>query len=196
MRFSLILRPSDWNMAKDLTTILRGIDDSGQASEAILPMVYAELRAIAAIQLRQERAGHTLLTTDLVHEAYLRLFESGQRSWNDKRHFFAAAALAMRRILLDHARRKLAAKRTDPEQGISAPDRLELGREMSPAEVLDLDSALTRLLELDERQCQIVHYRVFAGLTGKETAELMGMSERTVAREWFSAKAWLREQVC
>lgn len=182
-------------MNEDLTKVLRQLRDSDEAVEAALPMVYRELRAIAAVQLRQERAGHTLLTTDLVHEAYLRLFESSERNWNDRKHFFSAAALAMRRILVDHARRKTAAKRTDPDDGVPAAERPELGPRLSLAEVLDLDQALETLEALDARQARIVHLRVFAGLTGKETAELLGLSERTVAREWFTAKAWLREQM-
>lgn len=182
-------------MDTELTGVLNNLQGSPDAIEKALPLVYRELRAIAAVQLRQERAGHTLLTTDLVHEAYLRLFEGKAAKFNDKRHFFATAALAMRRILVDHARRKTANKRTDPDAGIPVTERPELGAQLSIAEVLDLDQALELLQQLDERQCQIVHLRVFAGLTGKETAELMGLSERTVAREWFSAKAWLREQV-
>jgi RNA polymerase sigma factor (TIGR02999 family) len=182
-------------MDKDLTGVLNELDSAPDAIEKALPLVYKELRAIAAVQLRQERAGHTFLTTDLVHEAYLRLFDGSPSRFNDKRHFFATAALAMRRILVDHARKKNAAKRMDPDAGIPAVERPELGPQLSIAEVLDLDIALELLESLDERQSQIVHLRVFAGLTGKETAELMSLSERTVAREWFSAKAWLREQV-
>lgn len=183
------------SMSEDFTSVLRGIDDPAAASEALLPLVYNELRAIAAVQLRQERAGHTLMTSDLVHEAYIRLFDGNQPNWNDRRHFFATAALAIRRILVDHARRKQAAKRTDPDEGVPIAERIELGASLSMAEILDLDRALSALKDLDDRQCQIVHYRVFAGLTARETADLMGISERTVAREWFSGKAWLREQI-
>ena len=182
-------------MDTDITQILRKIDNPAEASEAILPLVYSELRAIAAVQLRQENPGHTLLTHDLVHEAYLRLFDGTQPRWNDRKHFFSAAALAIRRILVDHARRKQAKKRTDPEDGIAVDERVMQVSNMSRAEVIDLDNALQELEVLDERQCQIVHYRVFAGLTVKETADLMEISERTVAREWFSAKLWLQEQV-
>lgn len=182
-------------MENDLTGVLKVLHRSPDAIEKALPLVYRELRAIAAVQLRQERPGHTFLTTDLVHEAYLRLFDGNQSRFNDKKHFFATAAIAMRRILVDHARKKSTAKRTDPEEGIPMSERPDLGPQLSIAEVLDLDNALEQMEALDSRQCQIVHFRVFAGLTGKETAELMGLSERTVAREWFSAKAWLREQV-
>jgi RNA polymerase sigma factor (TIGR02999 family) len=182
-------------MNEDLTRLLRQLSDSEEAVETILPLVYRELHAIAAVQLRQERSGHTLLTTDLVHEAYLRLLQGNHPGWNDRKHFFSAAALAMRRILVDHARKKTAAKRTDPDEGVPVADRPELGPRLSLSEVLDLDKALETLKELDPRQSEIVHLMVFAGMTGKETAELMGLSQRTVAREWFSAKAWLREQV-
>jgi RNA polymerase sigma factor (TIGR02999 family) len=182
-------------MTENLTEMLRHLGDSEDAVEKVLPLVYGELRAIAAVQLRQERPGHTLLTTDLVHETYLRLLHGQNHNWNDRKHFFSAAALAMRRILVDHARRKTASKRTDPEDGLPVTDRPELGPRLSLSEVLDLDRALEDLKRLDPRQCEIVHLRVFAGLTGKETAELLGLSQRTVARDWFSAKAWLREQI-
>jgi RNA polymerase sigma factor (TIGR02999 family) len=182
-------------MTENLTEMLRHLGDSEDAVEKVLPLVYGELRAIAAVQLRQERPGHTLLTTDLVHETYLRLLHGQSHNWNDRKHFFSAAALAMRRILVDHARRKTASKRTDPEDGLPVTDRPELGPRLSFSEVLDLDQALEDLKRLDPRQCEIVHLRVFAGLTGKETAELLGLSQRTVARDWFSAKAWLREQI-
>jgi RNA polymerase sigma factor (TIGR02999 family) len=182
-------------MTENLTEMLRRLGDSVDAVEKVLPLVYGELRAIAAVQLRQERPGHTLLTTDLVHEAYLRLFRGQNHDWNDRKHFFSAAALAMRRILVDHARRKTASKRIDPDEGVPVAERPELGPRLSLSEMLDLDQALDDLQRLDPRQCEIVHLQVFAGLTGKETAELMGLSQRTVAREWFSAKAWLREQI-
>jgi RNA polymerase sigma factor (TIGR02999 family) len=182
-------------MTEDLTEMLRHLGDSGNAVEKVLPLVYRELRAIAAVQLRKERPGHTLLTTDLVHETYLRLLHGQSHNWNDRKHFFSAAALAMRRILVDHARQKAASKRTDPDKGLPTTERAEFGPRLSLGEILDLDRALEDLERLDPRQCEIVHLRVFAGLTGKETAELMGLSERTVARDWFSAKVWLREQI-
>lgn len=182
-------------LSEDLTKLLHELGDSEDAVETILPLVYRELHAIAAVQLRQERAGHTLLTTDLVHEASIKLLQGKQQSWNDRKHFFSAAALAMRRILVDHARRKTAAKRTDPDDGVPLLERPELGPVLSLGEILDLDRALERLADLDPRQAEIVNLRIFAGLTGKETAELTGLSERTVAREWFSAKAWLHEQL-
>lgn len=182
-------------MSEDLTKLLRELGDSEGAVETILPLVYRELHAIAAVQLRQERDGHTFLTTDLVHEASLKLLQGKDQNWNDRKHFFSAAALAMRRILVDHARRKTAAKRTDPDEGVPMLERPELGPTLSLAEIVDLDQALERLAELDPRQAEIVNLRVFAGLTGRETAELTGLSQRTVAREWFSAKAWLHEQM-
>jgi RNA polymerase sigma factor (TIGR02999 family) len=182
-------------MSEDLTGILHQLDDTPEATEELLAAVYGELRASAGTQLRQERAGHTLLTTDLVHEAYLRLFEGNQPRFRDRRHFFATAALAMRRILVDHARRKTAGKRTDPFDGVPLADRPDMAGKLSLAEVLDLDRALEELERLDQRQCEIVLYRVFAGLTKKEIAEIMDLSERTIGREWFSARVWLTEQI-
>jgi len=182
-------------MTENLTKILNSAEDQSQAMKTALPLVYNELRAIAAVHLRQERPGHTLLATDLVHEAYLRLFEGKTPQWNDKKHFFATAAVSMRRILVDHARKKTSIKRTDPENGIKQAERPELGPQLSLEDVLDLDIALQKLQKLDEKQCQIVQLRVFAGLTENEIAELMEISRRSVAREWWSAKLWLREQM-
>ena len=179
----------------NLSKILNNTHDQSVAVEVALPLVYNELRAVAAVHLRQERAGHTLLATDLVHEAYLRLFEGETPKWNDKKHFFATAAIAMRRILVDHARKKNSLKRTDPEAGIKQSERLELGPQLSLEDVLDLDIALEKLQQLDEKQAQIVQLRIFAGLSEDEVAEVMDVSKRTIAREWWSAKLWLREQM-
>jgi len=182
-------------MQEDLTKLLNTALDGSQEVQKILPLVYNELRAIAAVQLRQERSGHSLMTTDLVHEAYLKLFHGNKSSWNDRKHFFSAAALAMRGILVDHARKKATKKRTDPNDGVPELERIELGSKLSMDNMLDLDRALAKMQQYDERQSQIVHLRIFAGLTGKETAELLDISERTEAREWWSAKLWLREQI-
>ena len=182
-------------MQEDLTKLLNMALDGSHQGQEILSLVYNELRAIAAAQLRQERPGHSLLTTDLVHEAYLKLFHGSKPSWNDRKHFFAAAALAMRGILVDHARKKASKKRTDPEDNLPEFERIELGGKLSMESIIDLDRALSKMQQYDERQSQIVHLRVFAGLTGKETAELLNISERTEAREWWSAKLWLQEQL-
>ncbi len=182
-------------MSKDLTAMFENLQHSTESIEKVLPRVYDELRAIASVLLRSERPGHTLLTTDLVHEAYLRLSDNNGIRFNDKKHFFATAALAMRRVLVDHARSKATSKRTDPERNLPLSERHSLGPRLSLAEVLDLDEALDELQKLDERQCQVVHLRIFAGMTGQETAELMDLSRRTVEREWLSAKAWLYERI-
>jgi len=181
--------------SKTLSEILNNTPDSSVAVEIALPLVYNQLRAIAAVHLRQERPGHTLLPTDLVHEAYLRLFEGKTPQWNDKKHFFSTAAIAMRRILVDHARKKSTIKRTDPEAGLKQVERVELGPQIALEDILDLDIAMDRLQQLDHRQWQIVQLRIFAGLGEDETAELMDISKRTVAREWWSAKIWLLEQL-
>ena len=182
-------------MIKNLTLLLNQARDGTAAREAALPLVYAELRAIAAVHIRREKPGHSLLPTDLVHEAYLRLFDGETPSWNNRKHFFATAALAMRHILVDHARKKCSLKRSDPEAGLRRSERLAFGSRLSPEDILDLDCALSELQQLDERQYQIVQLRFFAGLNGRETAELMGISQSTVARQWWSAKLWLREQM-
>lgn len=181
--------------SSDLTQILKEVAEDSSKLEKLMPIVYQELRTIASAKLRQERAGHTLLTTDLVHEAYLRLFEGENLEWNDRKHFFASAALAMRRILVDYARRKNAKKRVDPETGLVLKERFGHDSSLSAEEMLDLDEALQELENLDPRQAEVVCLRVFAGLSGKETSDMMGISLRTVAREWWSAKVWLRDRM-
>ncbi len=159
-----------------------------------MPLVYAELRSLARRYLRRERSDHTLQATALVHEAYLRLVDQRGVTWQNRAHFFGVAAQAMRRILVDHARRHHAAKRGGPAFKISLDDVVVAAQERSD-DVLALDDALTRLTALDPRQGQIVELRVFSGLTVEETAEALGISPATVKREWMSAKAWLTREV-
>lgn len=181
-------------VTKDLTQLLNKAAECEETANALLPVVYGELRKIASAQLRRENSGHTLLTTDLVHEAYLKLFPAESLTWNDKRHFFASAAVVMRRILVDHARRKSAKKRMDHDRRPESA-REDQSSEMPIEAIVELDYALELLEQLDERQCQIVQLKVFAGLTGKEIAQLLEISDRTVAREWWSAKAWLKARI-
>ena len=167
---------------------LRGGNED--ALDQLVPLVYEDLRRIARRQLLRERAGHTLSTTDLVHEAYGRLVDLDHVEWQDRAHFCAVAAQAMRRILVDYARRRNAQKRGGQhphlsldENRIAVDDQAEL--------VLSLDQALTRLSAFDERLGQVVEYRYFGGLTEEEAAEVLGVSARTVRRDWSKAKAWL-----
>ncbi|HVR98128.1 MAG TPA: ECF-type sigma factor [Thermoanaerobaculia bacterium] len=167
----------------------------GGATDRLMALVYDELRAMARRQLRRRRPGQTLTTTALVHEAYLKLVDHPGATWQDRSHFLSVAALAMRHILVDSARRHVAKKRGG--EGIRIPlDELRLSgaepsTEARAVEVLALDSALTSLAALNERLSQLVELRFFAGLNEEETARVMGTSERTVRRDWRKARAFL-----
>lgn len=167
----------------------------GHATQRLITLVYDELRAMARRQLRHWRHGQTITTTALVHEAYLRLVDTRSTTWDDRSHFFSVAALAMRHILVDAARRRVAKKRGGEEVRITF-DELRLGggkrdAEARAVEVLAVDRALTSLSALDGRLSQLVELRFFAGLTEEETAEVMGTSERTVRRDWRKARSFL-----
>lgn len=164
------------------------------ALERLVPLVYRELRTIAARQLRRERADHTLQPTALVHEAYLKLVDQRPSGWRNRGHFFAVAAQAMRRILVDHARAHRAAKRGRDFEKV-AIETADAVVEAPTADVLALDEALTRLSTLDPRQGQVVELRCFGGLTIEETADAVGLSLTTVKEEWRLAKAWLHREL-
>ena len=177
-----------------VTRILQGSAYSDEAVEDILPRVYKELRKVAAVSLRKERAGHSLVATELVHEAYLRLFTGEQPRYNDRRHFFATAAIAMRRILVEHARKKQAGKRIPAEAVVP----LEKAPEIAVAgntDLLALDQALKKLAEFDPRGAQVVELRYFAGLTESEAAEVLEVSRPTVSRAWSAARVWLSREM-
>jgi RNA polymerase sigma factor (TIGR02999 family) len=162
--------------------------------DRLLPLVYAELRRIAARRLRHERAGHTLQPTALVHEAYLRLVEQRNVSWQNRAHFYGVAAQVMRRILVDHARRHAARKRGDGAHRVPLEevDHVLAAPETS---VLALDQALTRLEQLDPGLAQIVELRAFGGMTIEESAHVLKVSPSTAKREWRTAKAWLTREL-
>jgi RNA polymerase sigma factor (TIGR02999 family) len=168
-----------------------------EALDRLVPLVYDELRLVARRQLRRERPEHTLGTTGLVHEAYLRLVGQSQMDWRDRTHFFAIAARVMRRVLVDYARRRGAQKRGAGQRAASLDELDELGAVVDEqAEMLvALDDALARLSELDERQCRVVECRFFAGFTEDETAEMLGVSARTVRNDWVKARAWLYQEL-
>jgi RNA polymerase sigma factor (TIGR02999 family) len=165
-----------------------------EALDRLLPVVYTELRRQAARHLRRERAGHTLQTTDLIHEAYLRLVDQRSVSWQNRAHFFAVAAQSMRRILVDHARRRHRAKRGGSDIAIPLDEGLLVAAEKS-VDLLALDEALTRLAAIDVRQSQIVELRFFSGLSNEETAAVIGVSLTTVKDDLNMAKAWLRREI-
>lgn len=160
------------------------------ALEKLMPLVYKELRQLAHQYLGKERVGHTLLTTDLVHEAYLRLVDQQRVRWQNRAHFFGIAATLMRRILVDHARGKNRVKRGAGAQQVSLADAAAVSRQ-STVDILALDNALTELGELDQRKARVVELRFFAGLEVEEVAEFLKLSPATVLRDWKMAKAWL-----
>lgn len=165
------------------------------AAARLFPMVYDELRRLAASALKGERADHTLQPTALVHEAFLRLADLPDRQWQDRAHFVAVAARAMRRILVDHARARNAVKRGSGEIRVSLEDVDVPAGEGADVDLVTLDEALSTLAALDERQARIVELRFFGGLTVDETAVLIDLSTRTVKREWQMARAWLRREL-
>jgi RNA polymerase sigma-70 factor, ECF subfamily len=164
------------------------------ALDRLMPLVYRELRRIAGRQMRDERAGHTLQPTALVHEAFLRLVDQSRADWQNRAQFVAVSAQLMRRLLVDHARRRRAAKRGTP---------VTLNEEILPRspgadqteEILAVDEVLARLAELDERQARIVELRYFGGLSVEETAEVLGIAARTVKLDWAMAKGWMKSQL-
>jgi RNA polymerase sigma factor (TIGR02999 family) len=176
----------------DVTGILSAIEQGDpHAAEQLLPLVYDELRKLAAQKLAREPPGQTLQATALVHEAYLKLVRADAlRSWNGRVHFFAAAAEAMRRILIDHARGKHRARRGGRMKRVELPDIAALA-ETGADELLALDEALTRLQAADPRRAELVRLRYFAGLTLEQAAELLGISRATADRHWAFARAWL-----
>jgi RNA polymerase sigma factor (TIGR02999 family) len=163
--------------------------------DAILPRVYDELQALAHGQLRRERADHTLNTTALVHEAYLKLVRQERVSWQNRAHFFAIAATAMRRILINYAHKRNAEKRGGGQALATFEDGMGGGREANVEELLALDGALERLAVHSERQSRVVEYRFFGGLTHEEIAEVLGVSVPTVGRDWRFARAWLSREL-
>ena len=174
-----------------LAEIRRGNQD---AKQALLTLVYPELRRIAAHYMRQERPAHTLRTTGLVHEVYLKLFGSAEGHWENRAHFFGAVAREMRRILVDYARARNAQKRPDGRVMVSLADVDTPGPERDE-DLVALDDALSALERVDERASRVVELRFFTGLTEKETAEALNLSVATVKRDWTFAKAWLFDQL-
>lgn len=160
------------------------------ALDSLTPVVYDELRRLAAIYLHRERPGHTLQATAVVHEAYMRLVDQRAVQWQNRAHFFGIAAQMIRRILVDHARGVRAAKRGGGVVALSLDEALGVS-EKRDLEVEALDDALHTLSQVDPQQARVVELRFFTGLSIEETAEVLGISESTVKRDWISAKAWL-----
>jgi RNA polymerase sigma factor (TIGR02999 family) len=181
--------------SQEVTSLLIAWSDGDQAAlDELLPLVYQELHRLAHRHLRRERGGHTLQTTALVHEAYLRLIDQKEVQWRNRAHFFALSAQMMRRILVDSARARKRRKRGGGALQITFDEGLEVSDERA-AEVVALDEALQSLAEFDQRKSRMVELRFFAGLSIEETAEVLGVSPGTVMRDWTLAKTWLQREI-
>ena len=179
----------------EITQVLQAIRrGDGRASEELLPLVYTELRQLAAARMSQESAGQTLQATALVHEAWLRMVGDGDREWQNRAHFFGAAAEAMRRILVDNARRKSRLKRGGDQLRVDI-EELDLVATSPDEKILLMDEALEKLRAEDPEKARIVVMKFFGGMTNQEVAENLGMTERTVERQWAFAKAWLFQSI-
>lgn len=184
-----------------VTAILAGLGgedaDPPTSAEELMPLVYEDLRKRAALYMRRESPGHTLQPTALVHEAYLKLADQSRVSWQGRTHFFAVGANIMRRLLIDHARRRGSDKRGGGWQRVTLtefPSSFENSK-LDPEHLLSLNAALEKLAELDAREAQIVELRFFGGLNMEEVAHVLGVSKRTAEGDWAHARAWLRREL-
>jgi RNA polymerase sigma factor (TIGR02999 family) len=186
---------ADHGTRADVTSVLKAWSSGRpEALDRLMPLVHAELTRLARLYMRRERGYHTLQPTGLVNEAYLRLIEQRDVTWQDRRHFYGIAARCMRRVLVDYARQRRADKRGGDATFVSL-DQVGEPASAAPFDPLLLDMALDRLASLDPRQAEIVELRYFAGLTIAETAAHLGISPATVKRDWESARVWLTCQL-
>lgn len=183
------------NAPHEVTRLLHELSGGDESAMArLMPLIYEELRGIAAREMRRERGEHTLQPTALVHEAFLRLVDKPDLSWQSRAHFLNIAAQAMRRILVEHARRRRAQKRGGGAERITLDEEFQAPGHGN-ADLADLDEALERLSAIDPRKGRVVELRFFAGLSVEETARLLAISEATVKREWQFAKAWIQREL-
>jgi RNA polymerase sigma factor (TIGR02999 family) len=183
------------DVAGNVTTLLRELRAGDRSAEArLLDVVYPELRKIARSFLRRERTGHSLQPTALVNEAYLQLAAQQDKEWQNRSHFYSVAALLMRRLLVDYARQRNAAKREGRQHKVELTDAIAITDD-GLDEILDIDEALKRLAEFDPRGSRVVVLRFFGGMTEGEIAKVLGVAERTVKRDWNVAKAWLHGEL-
>ena len=174
--------------------LIKARSGDSAALENVFPLIYEQLRRLAQQQLEREPDGHTLSPTALVHEAYMRLVDYTRMAWTGRAHFMAVAAVAMRRILVDHARAQRSMKRGGTQHRVSI-DSADLATEDRAEVLLALDEALDRLTQVDRRKAQVVECRFFGGMTEEETAEALGVGLRTVKRDWARAKSWLHREI-
>ena len=179
----------------DVTQLLQALDAGDpKAADQLLPLVYEELRKVAAIRMAQEKPGQTLQATALVHEAWLRLVGAEEQRWDSRRHFFAAAAESMRRILVEKARRRLRVRHGGGLERVDLDD-VEIPGGVREEQLVAVDEALAELEREDPKKAELVKLRYFVGVTNRETSEALGLSEATVERHWAFAKAWLFTQI-
>jgi len=179
----------------EVTRVLESLNAGDRSAvERLIPLVYRELRSLAAAFLRREHPDHSLQPTELVNEAYLRLVDQNRVAWQGKTHFFAVGAQAMRRVLVDHARSRLRRKRGGGVRPVEFSESLHISSERE-GDVLALEEALQNLEKLDPAQARMVELRFYGGLTVAEVAEVMGLSKRSVEREWTMIRAWLRREL-
>ncbi len=184
------------NSPHEISQLLHAWSDGNrEALDALLPLVYDELRRQAHRFLRRERQNHTLQTTALIHEAYLKLIEQNRVNWQNRAHFFAISANLMRRILVNYAKAKHRVKRGGDAENLPLDETILIVSDKRELDLLALDEALTRLAKMDERQAQIVELRYFSGLSIEETAEVLDISPVTVKRDWKMTKAWLHREL-
>jgi len=182
--------------APDITRLLQSWSGGDQAAvDDLMPLVYDELHKVAAQYLRKQEVGHTLQPTALVNEAYLKLIDISNVSWQDRAHFFAVASQTMRHILVDHARGRGRQKRGGGARQVSLDDAISFPSQKNEVDLVVLDDALRALAEIDEQQSRIVELRFFGGLTVEETAVVLRISPATIKREWRIAKAWLHKRI-
>jgi RNA polymerase sigma-70 factor, ECF subfamily len=183
---------------RDITELLQKWNGAGGGDDVLnelMPLVYDELHRQAARFLRRERQDHTLQTTALINEAYMKLVEQRNTNWENRLHFFGVAAQAMRRILVDHARSKYRQKRGGKAETVSLEETVAIAVDENSVDICDLDEALARLSKMDDQKGRIVELRYFAGLSVIETAQVMNVSPKTVERHWTMAKAWLHREL-
>ncbi len=182
--------------SQQITQLLKQWSDGKrEVLESLMPLVYEELRRQASRYLKKERSNHTLQTTALINEAYLKLIDQREVVWQNRAHFFAIAAQAMRRILVDYARQRQREKRGGKAENLPLELAISIVSQEKSVDLVALDDALTRLEKFDERQARVVELRYFSGLSLDETAEILGVSNVTVRREWNLAKAWLLQEI-
>ena len=187
---------SDTEKPHEISRILQEWSEGGaEVSERLMPLIYDELRRQASRYMRRERIGHTLQTTALIHEAYLKLVDRSDVNWQSRAHFFGAAAQAMKRILVDHAKSRRREKRGGAAEDLPLDEARFVVSRGKSVDLIALDEALTRFAEFDPQQAKIVELKYFAGMQIDEIAEALQISPATVKREWNSAKAWLHNEI-